>query len=85
MVQNWSTIGRGWSQSGPGHFWGTSGKNHFFSKTTPTNHETSTGPKTDFVQNTSGHESPNMASKINVLQQKSPPRAKLFGSGVIDP
>ena len=41
------------------------------------------GPKTDFFQNTSGHESPNMASKTNVLQQKSPPRAKLFGAGVI--
>ena len=34
---------------------------------------------------TSGHESPNMASTNNVLQQKSPPRAKLFGAGVIGP
>ena len=42
-------------------------------------------PKPILSQNTSGHESPNIASKINVLQQKSPPRAKLFGAGVIVP
>ena len=66
-----------------GHFWE---KHIFLKKETSTNHETPTGPKTVFFfQNMSGHESPKMASKINVLQQKSPPRAKLFGSGVIDP
>ena len=32
-----------------------------------------------------GHENPHMASKNNVLPQKSPPRAKLFGPGVILP
>ena len=32
---------------------------------------------------TSGHEHPNMASKNNVLQQKCPPLAELFGAGVI--
>jgi hypothetical protein len=32
---------------------------------------------------TSGHENPNVASKNNVLQQKSPPQGKLFGAGVI--
>ena len=31
------------------------------------------------------HENPTMASKNNVLQHKSPPRAKLFGAGVIVP
>ena len=35
------------------------------------------------LKNTSGHDNPHMASKINALQQKSPPRAKLFGAGVI--
>ena len=63
-----------------GQFW----ENILTNKTSKT-HGTSTGPKTIFFQNTSGHDNPNMASKINVLQQKSPPRAKLFGSGVIDP
>ena len=83
LVQNWSNMVQNWSGMVPeapetllGHFWDKS----FFS-----NHETSTCPKTDLFQNTCGHESPNMASKNNVLQQKSPPRAKLFGAGVILP
>ena len=70
------------------HFWGTFGTNHFLSKQKArTHHETSTCLKTDlfFERKTSGHETPHMASTINVLQQKSPPRAKRFGAGVIDP
>ena len=38
-----------------------------------------------YWKKTSGHENPHMASKNNVLQQNSPPRAKLFGAGVIVP
>jgi hypothetical protein len=41
--------------------------------------ETSSRPKTVFSRNVSGHEHPNMASKINVLLQKRPARAKLLG------
>ena len=86
MLQHWSRISRNRSGMVPessrtllGHFWVKT----FFKQNK--NHETPTGRKTDFVQNTSGHENPNMASKINVLQQKSSPRAKLFGAGVIVP
>ena len=84
LVQNWSKIVQNWSRMVPdtpqtllGHF-----LENICLKKTQTNRETSTCPNTVFFK-TSGHENPYMASKINALQQKSPPRAELFGAGVI--
>ena len=52
MVQNWSLIRWGWSQTPPRHFWSIFAKIDFFNnKTTSNTHETSAGRKTDFFEN----------------------------------
>ena len=80
MVQNRSGMVPDTSQTLLGHFWEQSVFQQNANKSWNAHRS-----KDRFFQNTYGHESPNMASKTNVLQQKSLPRAKLFGAGVIVP